>query len=142
MRGTRYQSLTMHQRLSIPFHKQHLLNPLKLPLGKPGSEPVTNLPRNAATDARGEVFTLSLDAFSRTITLAPWDSKAGAATGTGKGAVATGTGTGSGGQGGQTTGTATGSAAPSSTTNGGGKINAHYFLVGGGSAVLILLDLW
>ncbi|KFZ23242.1 hypothetical protein V502_02278 [Pseudogymnoascus sp. VKM F-4520 (FW-2644)] len=128
----------------FPFTNNIVLNPVKLPLGKPGSEPVTNLPGNAARDAwlgGGGGAYFKSGCLSRTITLALWDSKAGAVTGTGKGAVATGTGTGSGGQGGQTTGTATGSAAPSSTTNGGGKINAHYFLVGGGSAVLIFLDL-
>ncbi|RDW87748.1 hypothetical protein BP5796_03442 [Coleophoma crateriformis] len=75
------------------FRGDKVFNPLSLPSGIPGSDPLTNNPGNAFTDFGASAYTLNLfPGFSSTITPVPFNAKAGAATGTvSAAAVATGT---------------------------------------------------
>lgn len=70
-------------------------NPLELPPGEPGTEALSNTAGNAFTKFGASTFSLSLfPGFTTTITPAPFNAKAGAATGTVAstgGVVATGT---------------------------------------------------
>jgi hypothetical protein len=100
-----------------------VLNPFNLPAGKPGTEPISNLPGNAFTDMGTEKITMSVFGYTTTITPAQWNNNAGAVTGTSRGEAAT-------------TGTAeTGSGTQTSTAAGAGKTNAAALL--GAQRVLV-----
>lgn len=113
-----------------------IVNPFKLPAI--GTKEVTNLPGNAFTDAGNQVITVSLEGRStiETLTLAPWNEDAGAATAT---ATATGTGTGTVAG---ATGTAKGAAASSSATGAAGIIVAQGALWSGWCVGFLAWGLW
>lgn len=114
-------------KFKVPVPNVPVVNPYSLP--PLGTEAVTNLPGNAFTDGGNEVVTISLEDgnFQRTVTLAPWNTNAGAVTTAG-----TGTRTVAG-----TTGTSTKSAKESNATNAVSRTVAHNVLWSGGFAVIL-----
>jgi hypothetical protein len=63
-----------------PFAGSKAYNPLSLPSGEPGSEPLTNQAGNVFTELPSSVYMLSLfPGYTSTITPAPFDSKAASA---------------------------------------------------------------
>ncbi len=109
-----------------------MLNPFNLPPGEPGTEPVTNLPGNAFTEAGNEAVTLRLLGYSSVISLAPFNGKAGAVTGTAKGApVATASVTGKG------TSTSAPQSSVEDTKSGCSKVTAQSFISVSVSLVLL-----
>ncbi|KAF8847563.1 hypothetical protein BDZ45DRAFT_320904 [Acephala macrosclerotiorum] len=153
---------TCVQKYGYPFHGT-VTNPLNLPAGEPGDEPLSNLPGNAFTDFGAPAYTLKLfPGYSSVITPAAFNADAGAATGsvgasgsavvtatagstgTGGNVAATGTATAKTGSGAtttaKTTGTGTGAVAPASTTKSdGARWENKGSVVLGGLIVGILL---
>jgi hypothetical protein len=118
-----------------PFVVPEAYNPLKLPSGVPGTDPLTNEPGNAFTVCAKSAFTLVLfPGYSSVITPVPFDTKAAAGTqGFGAGssaAAATGTGSGSvtttgKSTGTSSTGTVTGTSVSATTTKASGCIKVE-----------------
>ncbi|CZR69644.1 uncharacterized protein PAC_19544 [Phialocephala subalpina] len=159
---------TCVQQFGYPFYGT-VTNPLNLPAGEPGDEPLSNLAGNAFTDFGAPAYTLKLfPGYSSVITPAAFNADAGVATGsvgasgsavvtatagstgTGGSVAATGTakntGTATGKTGsattatGKTTGTGTGAAASTSTTKSAGvRLGSKGSTVLGGVVFSIVL---
>jgi hypothetical protein len=112
-----------------------VLNPFNLPAGKPGTEPISNLPGNAFTEVDADKITMSVFGYTTTITPAKWNTNAGAVTGTSRGgAAATGTA-------GSESGTQTSTAAGAGKTNAAAALGAQRVLVGGVVAGIVGLGM-
>ncbi|KFZ18766.1 hypothetical protein V501_01013 [Pseudogymnoascus sp. VKM F-4519 (FW-2642)] len=112
-----------------------VLNPFNLPAGKPGTEPISNLPGNAFTEVDADKITMSVFGYTTTITPAKWNTNAGAVTGTSRGgAAATGTA-------GSGSGTQTSTAAGAGKTNAAAVLGAQRVLVGGVVAGIVGLGM-
>jgi hypothetical protein len=68
-------------QFNFPFDGSKVYNPLNLPPGVPGNDPVSNLPGNAFTEFGEPVYTFQLfPAFTSVITPVPFNNKASAPT--------------------------------------------------------------
>lgn len=112
------------------FAGDKAFNPLNLPTGVPGNDPLTNLPGNAFTEFGASTFALTLfPGYTSVITPAPFNNQAAAATGLQAGSFSP---TGSAFSGNSGTGTAagTGSTPTSTQKSGAGTLTAGAWIWG------------